>query len=254
MKRLSRTEIGRRVSQTADRLALNDVLERRPAQLSGGERQRVALARALVREPRAFLLDEPFAQLDARLRAQLRAELLALHASLGATMIYVTHDQFDALTMGQRIAVLADGRLRQVGTPAELYRTPADVFVARFIGNPGMNILPATVLERRGETIADCGNFSVAAPLSGYSGQAHVGVRPEHLVLRSPDQDGADGSGVVRLVELLGAETFVHLDAAGQPLVARVPGTLELRAGDRVGFRLDRSHLHFFDVAETRLA
>src|SRR2546430_4095635 len=153
-------EIARRVQETAQRLGLTELLDRRPAQLSGGQRQRVALGRAIVRAPRAFLFDEPLSNLDARLRGELRAELLALHRALGATMVYVTHDQMEAMTMGQRIAVLHEGRLRQLGTPADVYQRPADVFVARFIGSPGMNVLAG-----RGRGMGEGG---------GEIGRAHV--------------------------------------------------------------------------------
>src|SRR5437667_3447981 len=159
MRGLRKAEVSRRVQETAARLGLGELLDRRPGQLSGGQRQRVALGRAIVRAPQVFLFDEPLSNLDARLRVETRAELLKLHRALGATMVYVTHDLVEAMTMGQRIAVLREGRLHQVGTPAEVYRRPADVFVARFIGSPGMNILRGTALERRGETVVDCGSF-----------------------------------------------------------------------------------------------
>ena len=149
MRRVAKSEVARRVEEAAARLGLAELLDRRPAQLSGGQRQRVALGRAIVRAPQVFLFDEPLSNLDARLRVEMRAELLKLHRALGATMVYVTHDQVEAMTMGQRIAVLHEGRLRQLGTPTEVYQRPADVFVARFIGSPGMNILHGTALERR---------------------------------------------------------------------------------------------------------
>src|SRR6266513_2916111 len=202
-------EIARRVQEIAQRLGLTELLDRRPAQLSGGQRQRVALGRAIVRAPRAFLFDEPLSNLDARLRGELRAELLALHRALVATMVYVTHDQTEAMTMGQRIALLHEGRLRQLGTPGDVYQRPADVFVARFVGSPGMNVLAG-----RGRGM---GNADVVA------------------------------------VEPLGAETLVHLTAGGQPVIARLPGLVELGAGDRVGLKLDRRRLHLFDVAGERL-
>src|SRR5881296_1815103 len=249
---VSDAQITRRVLEAVARLGLQQVLDRVPAQLSEGQRQRAALGRAIVRGPQAFLLDEPLSRLDATLRIELRGELLALHRALGATMIYVTHDQTEAMTMGQRIAVLHEGRLRQVGTPEEVYERPADVHVARFVGSPGMNILRGTALERRGETVVDCGSFTVPVTLSDYAGQVHLGVRPEHVAMCGPDQ--GQGNAQVLVVEPLGAETLVHLDVAGQTLVARVPGIVDVRAGDRVGFRLDRHHLHLFDVAEARLA
>ncbi len=198
MRRLARPEVARRVEEAAARLGVGELLDRRPAQLSGGQRQRVALGRAIVRAPQVFLFDEPLSNLDARLRVEMRAELLKLHRALRATMVYVTHDQVEAMTMGQRIAVLHEGRLRQLGTPTE-----------------------------------------------------HLGVRPEHVAMCGADQ--GQGNALVQVVEPLGAETLVHLDAGGQPLIARLPGIVDVRAGDRVGFRLDRRHLHLFDVAEARL-
>ncbi|HYT04109.1 MAG TPA: ABC transporter ATP-binding protein [Gemmatimonadales bacterium] len=247
-------EIARRVQETAERLGIAPLLERRPAQLSGGERQRVALGRAVVRDPQVFLFDEPLANLDATLRAELRADLLALHAGLGVTTLYVTHDQVEAMTMGQRIAVLQAGRLRQVGAPAEVYGRPADVFVARAVGSPGMNVLKGRgrgTREGEGGGTVDFGGWSVPVSLERYDGEIHVGVRPEHVGLGAP----AQGVGIaqVRAVEPLGPDTLVRLDARGQTIVARVPGIPDLHPGDRVGVKLDRRHLHLFDAAGERL-
>jgi multiple sugar transport system ATP-binding protein len=252
VRRVPAAEIARRVQQVADRLGLGSLLDRKPAELSGGERQRVALGRALVREPQVFLLDEPLSNLEPTLRSDLRAELLDLHRALHTTVVYVTHDQIEAMTMGQRIAVLEGGRLRQVGTPAELYGRPADVFVARFIGNPGMNILSGRgrgVGEEGG--IVDCGAWSVPVPLERYEGEIYLGVRPEHVSLVAPDQ--GVGAAEVRGVEPLGPDTLVRVDAGGPALVARVHGIPDLRPGDRVGVKLDRRQLHLFDAAGARL-
>jgi len=252
VRRVPAAEIARRVQQAALRLSLEPLLDRRPGELSGGERQRVALGRALVREPQVFLLDEPLASLEPALRGELRDVLVDLHRALGATVVYVTHDQVEAMTMGQRIAVLEGGRLRQVGTPAELYGLPADVFVARFIGNPGMNILAG---RGRGTGdaggVVDCGTWSVPVALERYEGEIYLGVRPEHVSLVASDQ--GTGTADVRGVEPLGPDTLVRLDAGGQPLVARVHGISDLRAGDRVGVKLDRRQLHLFDAAGARL-
>jgi ABC-type sugar transport system ATPase subunit len=245
-------EITRRVEQAAQRLALTAALERRPGALSGGERQRVALARAIVREPRVFLYDEPLANLDPTLRAELRAELLELHRALAVTVVYVTHDQVEAMTMGQRIAVLAAGRLRQLGSPADVYGHPADVFVARFVGNPGMNVLKGRGRATgRGGGVVDCGAWSIAVPLEHYEGEIHLGVRPEHVRLCAPDQGTATAE--VRVVEPLGADTLIHLDTGGQRVIARLAGFPDFRTGDRVGVSLDRTHLHLFDAAGMRL-
>ena len=252
VRRVPSAEIARRVQQAADRLGLGTLLDRRPGELSGGERQRVALGRALVREPQVFLLDEPLSHLEPTLRAELRAELLELHRALHTTVVYVTHDQIEAMTMGQRIAVLERGRLRQVGTPAELYGQPADVFVARFIGSPGMNILRG---RGRGTGddggVVDCGAFSIPVSLERYEGEIYLGVRPEHVSLVAPDQ--GIGAADVRGVEPLGPDTLVRLDGGGEPLVARVHGIPDLRPGDRVGVKLDRRQLHLFDAAGARL-
>jgi len=252
VRRVPAADIARRVQQAAERLRLGTLLDRRPGELSGGERQRVALGRALVREPQVFLFDEPLSSLEPALRGALRGELLELHRALGATVVYVTHDQIEAMTMGQRIAVLEGGRLRQVGTPAELYGRPADVFVARFIGSPGMNILTGRGRGTGNEGgVVDCGTWSVPVPLERYEGEIYLGVRPEHVSLVAPDQ--GIGAAEVRGVEPLGPDTLVRLDAGGQPLVARAHGIPDLRPGDRVGVKLDRRQLHLFDAAGARL-
>jgi len=250
VRRVPAAEIARRVQEAAVRLRLAPLLDRRPGELSGGERQRVALGRALV--PQVFLLDEPLASLEPALRGELRDVLVDLQRALGATVVYVTHDQVEAMTMGQRIAVLEGGRLRQVGTPAELYGLPADIFVARFIGNPGMNILGGRGRGTRDAGgVVDCGTWSVPVTLERYEGEIYLGVRPEHVSLVAPDQ--GIGTADVRGVEPLGPDTLVRLDAGGQPLVARAHGISDLRAGDRVGVKLDRRQLHLFDAAGARL-
>ena len=246
-------EIARRVTDAAARLGLTDLLERHPAQLSGGQRQRAALARAIVREPAVFLLDEPLSNLDANLRMELRAELLALHRALRATMVYVTHDQVEAMTMGQRIAVLHEGRLRQVGAPAEVYERPADVFVARSVGTPGMNVLAGRAQGAGSEErMVECGSLRIPVELPTYEGQVHIGVRPEHVGVCGVNQ-GA-GTGDILVVEPLGNETIVYLNAGGQSLVARLPGRVDVQVGTRVGLKLDRRHLHLFDAGGMRIA
>lgn len=250
VRRMAATEVARRVQAAAERLGITALLDRRPAELSGGERQRVALGRAIVREPQAFLFDEPLANLDSTLRGELRAQLVELHHALHATMLYVTHDQGEAMGLGQRMAVLDGGRVRQLGTPAELYERPADVFVASFLGSPGMNVLKGRGRATRGGVV-DCGAWSITVALEGYEGEIHLGVRPEHVSLVAPDQ--GVGAAQVRVVEPQGADTLVRLDAGGQRLVARVPGIPDWRPGDRVGVRLERQHLHLFDAGGERL-
>ena len=254
MRGVASAQITRRVLDATERLGLHHVLDRLPAQLSDGERQRAALGRAIVRGPQAFLLDEPLSRLDAKLRIELRGELLALHRALGATMIYVTHDQTEAMTMGERIAVLYDGRLRQVGTPETIYQRPADVHVARFIGTPGMNVLhgrgrgagPGAGAGNGGRVI-EAGSLSIPIELSTYEGELQIGIRPEYVGLCAVDT--GVGNGDVLLVEPLGNETLVHLNAGGQPLVARVPGFADVRVGTQVGVKVDRRRLYLFDSA-----
>src|SRR5258708_14491751 len=181
MRKFERPEIDKRVRDAADILGIGELLKRKPRQLSGGQRQPVALGRAIVRHPRVFLFDEPLSNLDPTLRNELRAELLTLHRALQTTVVYVTHDQTDAMALGHRIAVLEGGRLRQLGTPAEVYGRPADVFVARFLGNPGMNILKGRGRSARGGgAVVDCGAWAIAVPLEDYEGGIHLGGRPEH--------------------------------------------------------------------------
>jgi ABC-type sugar transport system ATPase subunit len=258
---VAHAQVARRVLETATRLGLQEVLDRLPARLSEGERQRAALGRALVRGAKVFLLDEPLSRLDAQLRVELRAELLALHRALaaggggggGATMIYVTHDQTEAMTMGQRIAVLHEGRLRQVGTPEEVYQRPADVHVARFIGTPGMNVLQGRGRGTGdGGRVIEAGSLAIPIELTTYEGELQVGIRPEYVALSAADK--GVGNADVLVVEPLGSETLIHLNAGGQPLVARVPGFADVRVGARVGIKLDRRRLYLFDSSGAPLA
>ncbi len=254
LRRLAPSEIARRVEAAAARLDLAAFLERRPAALSGGQRQRVALGRALVREPAAFLLDEPLSNLDAALRARTRAELARLHAELGATMLYVTHDQEEAMTLGDRIAVLRDGRLHQVGPPLEVYERPADVFVAGFIGSPAMNLLEAELVAE-GATLRACarGLAAEVAPglEGGHRGAVVVGLRPRAFELVDPERAGTF-PGRVEVVELLGPEQRLHLRlAGGMPLVVSADLTHPFRVGETVGVRVrvPPERLHLFDAA-----
>jgi len=249
LRRIPREDRARRVAAAAERLGLAELLDRRPGELSGGERQRVALGRAIVREPKVFLFDEPLSNLDAQLRLGLRAELLQLHRDLGTTMVYVTHDQIEALTMGERIAVMHGGRVRQVGTPAEIYASPADAFVAGFVGSPGMNILSAAPEADRKRVLA-CGSLRLRVPMN-ISGSVLLGVRPEHVEIELPGVGVGDAD--VRVVEPLGSDTLVHLDAGGVAVVAKVQGIPLIRAGDKVGIRIDPMQLHLFDATGVRL-
>lgn len=253
MRGVTGAQIARRVVEAAGRVGIEAQLDRLPAQLSDVERQRAALGRAIVRGPQALLLDEPLSRLDAGLRIELRGALLALHRALGATMIYATSDQTEAMTMGDRIAVLHEGRLRQIGTPADVYQRPADVWAARLVGTPGMNILQGRGRGTgEGGRVIEVGSLAVPVELSTYEGELQLGVRPEHVGLCAVDQ--GVGNCDVLVVEPLGSETLVHLNAGGQPLVARLPGFADVRVGTRVGVKLDRRRLYLFDSAGAPLA
>ncbi len=224
MAGMAPAEQERRVLAAAKTLNLTDYLDRRPGQLSGGQRQRVAIGRAIVREPAAFLFDEPLSNLDAALRVNMRLEISELHQSLRTTMIYVTHDQVEAMTMADKIVVLRAGRIEQVGSPLELYRRPQNLFVAGFIGSPKMNF--------------------ITGPRAAGHGAHTIGIRPEHLVL-----SGEGGwSGRVGVAEHLGSDTFLHVHVEGlDPLTVRVPGEAGLRHGDTVRLSPMPEHLHRFD-------
>jgi multiple sugar transport system ATP-binding protein len=249
-------EIDERVKQAAGILDMQDLLKRKPRQLSGGQRQRVALGRAIVREPEAFLMDEPLSNLDAALRVQTRAEILKLQQTLGTTTIYVTHDQVEAMTMGDRIAVMRTGVLQQAGSPEELYTRPANVFVAGFVGSPAMNLVPVEVTDGAFRQ----NGFEVRVP-SGVAdalrsrGRVIVGLRPEDL----EHAQGALGEREARLdatvevVEYLGDEQLLHLDASGTRLVAKLPSEPRGRLGERVELAVPLAKLRVFD-AETEQA
>jgi multiple sugar transport system ATP-binding protein len=245
IRRQPQSAIDERVRAVSESLGLALLLDRKPAQLSGGQRQRVALGRAIVREPQAFLLDEPLSNLDAQLRAETRVELSRLHQRLGVTMVYVTHDQVEALTLGDRIAVLKDGVLQQVAAPMELYRRPANRFVAGFIGSPGMNFIEGTLQGGEGAPRFVAGDFTVPVPgETRDSGRVTLGVRPQQLLLE-------DGPGALRaeviVVEPMGSEQVVHLAADGGRLVAVVPPEMPVQSGERVSLRVAPGAAHLFD-------
>jgi multiple sugar transport system ATP-binding protein len=251
MRNTRTDELRRRVAAAAQKLDLAPLLERKPAALSGGERQRVALGRAIVREPSVFLFDEPLSNLDARLRVQTRAELVRLHRELRTTMVYVTHDQVEAMTMGQRIAVLRDGALQQVAPPLDLYHRPANRFVAAFIGSPPMNFFSGRA-EAGPAGLRFCGRsfqleLPAARPLAAAAGEVSLGIRPEHLALADLD---ADFRFYVLVVEPLGAETLVHgRTPAGEEVSIRFAGTGDVLPETTVGARIDRARLFWFDPA-----
>ncbi|WP_295228458.1 sn-glycerol-3-phosphate ABC transporter ATP-binding protein UgpC [uncultured Brevundimonas sp.] len=246
-------EIDRRVRAAAEALSITDYLDRKPKAMSGGQRQRVAIGRAIVREPEVFLFDEPLSNLDAALRVRMRYEFARLHAELKTTMIYVTHDQVEAMTLADRIVVLNAGRVEQVGAPMDLYEHPANLFVAGFIGSPKMNLLTAEIVEESatgatvkttaGETIRIAVNAASAKPGDAVT----LGVRPEHLTL---DDDGDALSAEVMFVETLGATTMVHLKhpATQDTLTVQLAGELRAKAGERLTLHVPAKQAHLFDA------
>jgi multiple sugar transport system ATP-binding protein len=233
MAGISKEEQDRRIEAAAKALNLTDYLDRRPGQLSGGQRQRVAIGRAIVREPAAFLFDEPLSNLDAALRHGMRLEISELHKRLDTTMVYVTHDQVEAMTMADKIVVLQAGVIEQVGSPLDLYRTPRNIFVAGFIGSPTMNFLTGEEAANRG---------------------AHtVGIRPEHVSIST--SEGA-WKGTVGVSEHLGSDTFLHVhrDAGGPAMTVRVDGEFAARHGDTVWLTPQEEHIHKFDAEGLRVA
>jgi len=242
MRSLPSAEIQRRVSFAADMLGLGQVLERKPKDLSGGQRQRVAVGRAIVREPAVFLFDEPLSNLDAKLRVQTRGEITKLQQQLGTTSVYVTHDQIEAMTMGQRITVMRAGKIQQVGTPREVYEQPANAFVAQFIGTPPMNIFQATVSG----SILHTSSFTLPLPIPLEEGRAVIaGIRPEHLA----QNGGPNGIRVVvDLVEPIGHETFAYASAGAEKLIAIFDPDSAPRAGDVITLGVPVERIHLFDA------
>ena len=236
-------EIIRRVNEAADILQITEYLQRLPKHLSGGQRQRVAIGRAIVRDPKVFLFDEPLSNLDAALRVQTRVEIGKLHAQLDATMIYVTHDQVEAMTLADRIVVLNAGIIEQVGTPLELYKTPQNMFVAEFIGSPKMNILPVT---QSGATISMGTGESMKAPKS-ITGCHHFGVRPEHLEIATKSK--ALISGVVGHIEQLGESALAHITLSDETkITAKLPAETAIAVGDDIHLNAPSDKHHFFDA------
>jgi multiple sugar transport system ATP-binding protein len=255
LRHVDRREVDRRVAEAATTLGLEGYLDRKPRALSGGQRQRVAMGRAIVREPQAFLMDEPLSNLDAKLRVQVRADISKLQRALGVTTIYVTHDQVEAMTMGDRIAVMCDGTLQQVDTPERVYQQPANRFVAGFIGSPAMNMVDATLTRLNGELIASFGEHSLALgdrpQLRSYEGGAVVlGIRPEDFedAAFGDEPAGRSLTAVCTLRESLGSEVLVHFMAGQANLVARVHPQTAIREGDRARLTVDTERLHFFDA------
>jgi multiple sugar transport system ATP-binding protein len=283
MRSLPRAEIRRRVEDAARILGLEAVLGKKPRTLSGGQRQRVAMGRAIVREPQAFLMDEPLSNLDAKLRVEMRAEIARIQRDLHATTIYVTHDQVEAMTLGDRVAVLRDGLLQQVGSPKELYDRPVNLFVAEFVGSPAMNLVRARIVRENGDLRAVFGETALAVEgrpaLASFAGRSVVlGVRPEDLedAAVAGTAGGNTISAVVDIREDLGSEVFVHFGVDGSPVrggdvqaalgaeaaeattaqarrkgnvfTARVARESQAREGERLELAVDTRRLHFFEL------
>ncbi|MBV9834945.1 MAG: sn-glycerol-3-phosphate ABC transporter ATP-binding protein UgpC [Alphaproteobacteria bacterium] len=245
---VARAEIRQRVEQAARVLDIGHLSQRMPRQLSGGQRQRVAMGRAIVRDPKVFLFDEPLSNLDAKLRVQMRTEIKLLRERVATTTIYVTHDQTEAMTLADRIVILNHGRIEQIGTPEEVYETPATVFVAGFIGTPPMNLLP---VKLGGSGQITLGDRTITLPESRtrvIAGMPDVllGIRPEHLIWHTGGEPPLL-SGHAVVVEPLGSDTLVSLDIAGTPVIARLPPRLVRKAGEAVLLAADPENLHFFD-------
>ncbi|MFN2419037.1 MAG: ABC transporter ATP-binding protein [Candidatus Limnocylindria bacterium] len=252
LRKTKKEDIDKRVKEAAEILGLERFLDRKPKALSGGQRQRVALGRAIVREPSVFLMDEPLSNLDAKLRVQTRAEIARLHQRLGTTTVYVTHDQVEAMTMGDRICVMKDGLLQQVGTPQELYDHPVNVFVAGFIGSPSMNFATTTSegkdLLLGGLKLELTGEQARAADSRADGTQVLVGFRPEHIELANGQESSAVRfPAAVDVVEYLGNEVLIHAQAEGNEIVALIPSDNKVAVGDRVDFAVPMEKLHIFD-------
>ncbi|MFC1737029.1 ABC transporter ATP-binding protein [Candidatus Hydrogenedentota bacterium] len=257
LRKFPKDEIKKRVNDAAQILGIEHLLERKPKALSGGERQRVAVGRAIVRHPKVFLFDEPLSNLDAKLRVQMRAELIKLHQRLQATMIYVTHDQTEAMTMGDRIVILKDGKVQQIAKPLDLYDHPANKFVAGFIGSPPMNLMDGKIISTGGAFVFDNGAIRVDVPadmsdkLASYDGKiVCMGIRPEHIqdpldaVSNNP---GSTVNAKIDVVELMGSELYAYLNSGDTQITARFESHREAKAGMDKDIVFDMTKAHFFD-------
>ena len=257
LRKYPRPEIDRRVKETAGLLGIEQLLERKPKQLSGGQRQRVALGRAIVREPQVFLMDEPLSNLDAKLRVQTRAEIKKLQARLQTTTVYVTHDQVEAMTMGDRIVVMRDGLIQQVDSPLNLYEQPANLFVAGFIGSPAMNFIEATLKQRNGGTVIDAESFSMEVPsdlanlAKDWTGKKVIfGIRPEDIQDRVYARDINPAwvlRSMVEVHEPLGSDVILYLSSGAHSIVARVDAHSQAKMGQTAEVVFNLRRLHLFD-------
>jgi multiple sugar transport system ATP-binding protein len=256
MRKFDKAEIERRIQRAAGILGIENLLARKPRQLSGGQRQRVALGRAIVRDPKVFLFDEPLSNLDAKLRVQMRVELKKLHERLAVTSVYVTHDQVEAMTLGDRVVVMKDGVVQQVGEPLELYNTPANRFVAGFIGSPAMNFADVTLVENGGHPVAEAPGLRIALPgalatraRAKVGRKATLGIRPEDIHVASA-ADAAEHcfEASVEVVEQLGSEILLDTRVGSAIMVASIEPTMRVRAHDKLKLALKPERLHLFDA------
>lgn len=259
LRKVPKDQIDRQVREAAKILDLEKLLDRKPKALSGGQRQRVAMGRAIVRNPKVFLMDEPLSNLDAKLRVQMRIEISKLHQRLGATIIYVTHDQTEAMTLGTRIVVMKDGVVQQVDTPLKLYNQPCNLFVAGFIGSPQMNFMDAKTVVKGNDVELQVGPYSIKLPPAkakkliegGYAGKTVIlGIRPEDVHDSQMYIEVSPNSVIestIKVYELLGAEVYLYFDVEGFPMTARVDPRTTARTGDRVKFAMDVEKIHVFD-------
>jgi multiple sugar transport system ATP-binding protein len=260
LRKVPKAEIDKRVREAAATIELTNLLDRKPKQLSGGQRQRVALGRAIVREPAVFLMDEPLSNLDAKLRVQTRAEIARLHQRLRTTVVYVTHDQVEAMTMGDRIAVMNFGVLQQVGSPQDLYEKPINKFVAGFIGSPAMNFINVTPTTENGQTVLKNATFELAVPdrlrsavAADGTKELTAGVRPEHFQIvdgTPPTGPGASIHAVTDVVEFLGNEELLHVSVGDYDMVAIVDASRRVRPGDVLDLWVPLEKIHLFDTEE----
>jgi multiple sugar transport system ATP-binding protein len=256
MRKFAKAEIKKRVNEAADILGIGEYLKRKPRQLSGGQRQRVALGRAIVRHPRVFLFDEPLSNLDAKLRVQMRVELKKLHLRLGTTAVYVTHDQVEAMTLGDRVVVMKDGVVQQVGEPLELYNQPANKFVAGFIGSPAMNFASVTMADGNGRVTAKNSGLEIEVPggladrLRQHVGrQLTMGIRPEDLhVAGDADPAGLTFQSKIEVIEQLGSEILLDVRVGEESMVAAVDPTTRAKVQDSLRLAINPARLHFFDA------
>ncbi len=257
LRKFPKSEIDRRVKEAASILGIENLLDRKPKALSGGQRQRVALGRAIVREPKVFLMDEPLSNLDAKLRVQTRAEIIRIHNRLQTTFIYVTHDQTEAMTMGDRIVVMKDGVIQQVGTPLDIYDNPNNVFVAGFIGTPPMNFMDGVIKEEGGKLLVDCKAFKVGIPdgkfkhIRQYLNKPVIfGIRPEAILERDTTPEATEAevvNAMVDVYELIGAQVYLHMSVGDASFVATVDSHTKAKDGAKHQIIFNNKKIHFFD-------